>query len=79
MEKPIYQAFVEFVNATFNKSPEELPLEQCNQLKMAFFGGAVITENLICNEIIAGSHKSAVRVMFTIQNELIEYGQQIDK
>lgn len=79
MKKPIYNGFLEFVKATFNKSPEELPTEQHNQLKMAFYGGAVVTENLITEKVLNEPEAAAARMIFTIQEELIEFGKQISK
>lgn len=78
MRKPILNAFEEFVKATFSKEVSELPIQQLEQLKMAFYGGAVVTENLISNEILNGSEVSSAKIIFTIQNELIEYGKQFE-
>lgn len=78
MDKPIYNGFLEFLKATFNKTPEQIPAEQLKQLKMAFFGGAVVTENLIGDEIIAGTKDSINQVLWRVQNELVEYGQDLN-
>lgn len=79
MNQTLLQSFNQFVEATFSTSPDNLDTEQLQQLKMAFFGGALVAEKLISNEILEGSEASTAKVIFQIQNELIEYCDTISK
>lgn len=79
MKKLINTAFEEFLEATF---PNSLPLvteEQKLQLKMAFFGGAIVTENLITEKVLNHSEYASAMMIFNIQEELMEFGNEILK
>lgn len=78
MDRLIYTSFVEFIQETFNKTPEEMPTQQLEQLKMAFYGGAATVDRLYGDEIIVCDYKKLTIISIAVQAELIEYGQEFN-
>lgn len=78
MEKPIYNEFVEFVKSTFGMLPEQLSELQHEQLKMAFYGGALTVHNIFAEGVTSRDTDLLVAITVGLLDELTEYGKEMD-